>query len=112
VHHWIFRPSFHYVAGSESSHNPYDLWPSFLGGSYCRCIAWHLVGDGQMTDGFKAWMKQCDNQVSAKIGSGAFDLPDATWRDYFDDGMTPAEAIDFAYMDQWSDVIPDYVWYS
>jgi hypothetical protein len=50
VHYRIFRPSFHYVAGSESSHNPYDLWPSFLGGSYCRCIAWHLVGNGQMTD--------------------------------------------------------------
>ena len=65
-----------------------------------------------MTDGFKAWMEQCDNQVSAKIGLGAFDLPDATWRDYFDDGMTPAEAIDSAYMDQWSDEIPDDIWYS
>ena len=50
MHIRIFRPSFHYAANSEISHNSHDLWPSVFGGSYCWRIAWHLAGDGQMTN--------------------------------------------------------------
>ena len=34
------------------------------------------------------------------------DLPDARWRDYFDDGMSPHEAIECAYERLWSDHFP------
>jgi hypothetical protein len=32
-------------------------------------------------------------------------LPDANWRPYFDDGMTPKDAIDEAVMDAWDDML-------
>jgi len=32
-------------------------------------------------------------------------LPDANWRPYFDDGLTPKDAIDEAVMDAWDDML-------
>jgi hypothetical protein len=64
-----------------------------------------------MTDNkFNEWLKKCDKIVSRKAGLGLDDLPDAMWRDYFDDGLTPIDATDSAYEDQWQDDIPIQVW--
>lgn len=57
---------------------------------------------------FDAWYKECDGIVSRRFGVGVEDLPDAPWRDYHEDGLTPSEAIECAKEDAWDDyLIPD-----
>tara|TARA_R100000995_G_scaffold82281_1_gene55975 strand:+ start:848 stop:1048 length:201 start_codon:yes stop_codon:yes gene_type:complete len=58
------------------------------------------------------WLKECDKIVLNKLGIGLHDLPDATWLDYFEDGLSPSEAVDCAYEDQWYDEIPSESWNS
>ena len=60
---------------------------------------------------FNDWLKDCDKLVSSRVGLGIDCLPDARWRDMFDDGMEPIDAIDDAYYDYWSDDIPEELWY-
>ena len=69
----------------------------------------HAMGDKEMT--FNKWLRQCDVVVSSKLGFGLHDLPDATWRDYFDDGLSPRDATDCAFDDQWGDEVPAELWY-
>jgi len=64
-----------------------------------------------MTDTFQTWLRKCDAVVLGKVGLGLHDLPDANWRDYFDDGLSPAAAADCAYEDQWCDEMTSYLWY-
>ena len=53
---------------------------------------------------FETWLKQCDRVTMAKLhGISLHDMTDATWRDYYDNGLTPAEAVDSAYEDYWQD---------
>lgn len=59
---------------------------------------------------FDKWLRECDNIVSSKLGLGLHDLPDATWRDYFEDGLAPRDATDCAFEDQWCDEIPSELW--
>ena len=59
---------------------------------------------------FDKWLRECDKIVSNKLGIGLHDLPDATWRDYFEDGLAPRDATDCAYEDQWCDEIPSELW--
>ena len=63
------------------------------------------------TTRFDKWLKECDKVVSRKLGGiGLHDLPDAAWRDYFEDGLSPMDAADCAYDDQWYDEIPSELW--
>ena len=64
-----------------------------------------------MTDTFQIWLRKCDAVVLGKVGFGLHDLPDANWRDYFDDGLSPKDAVDCAYDDQWCDEVPSDFWY-
>jgi len=64
-----------------------------------------------MTDTFQTWLRKCDAVVLGKVGFRLHDLPDANWRDYFDDGLSPAAAADCAYEDQWCDEMTSYLWY-
>lgn len=41
---------------------------------------------------FKAWMRAVDQKISLKVGLSADDLPDVCYRDWFDDGLSPAKA--------------------
>ena len=41
---------------------------------------------------FKAWMREVDSYLFATCGVVSSDLPDMTWRDWFDDGYDPDEA--------------------
>ena len=54
---------------------------------------------------FDTWYKECDGIVSRRLGLGIDDLPDATWRDYYDDGMSPRDAIECAKEDAWGDYL-------
>lgn len=50
---------------------------------------------------FEQFIKKCDAIVASHIGLGIDDLPDACWRDYYDDGLSPADAIEVADLDYW-----------
>jgi len=54
-----------------------------------------------MENEYIKWYKQCDIIVASLIGLGIDDLPDASWRDYHDLGMSPKEAVDSANQDYW-----------
>jgi hypothetical protein len=42
---------------------------------------------------FERWMTAVDNVIAVKLyGLSSSDLPDQTWRDWFDEGLTAAEA--------------------
>lgn len=43
---------------------------------------------------FEAWMKRVDDKLSDKIGMYHDGLPDAQWRDWYEDELTPDDAIE------------------
>lgn len=57
-----------------------------------------------MTDSFKTWLQQVDKICWKQLGQYHDDLPDALWADYYEDGLSPIEAIDCAVDDAWYDV--------
>jgi hypothetical protein len=59
-----------------------------------------------MYESFNSFYRECNRIIGNKIGVGIDDLPDARWRDYFDEGMSPHDAIECAYEDYWSDHFP------
>jgi hypothetical protein len=67
-----------------------------------------------MTMTFQEFMTACDGVVSAKIGLGVYDLPDAAWRDYYEDEMSPEGACECAVVDYWIDEMPSLedVWFN
>ena len=54
-----------------------------------------------MENKFMKWYEQCDKIVASYIGLGIDDLPDASWYDYYQDGLSPKEAIACANEDYW-----------
>ena len=52
---------------------------------------------------YDEWMKEVDKIMILVFGLAHDDLPDALWRDRFDDGLSPLDAIDAAVEDEWSD---------
>lgn len=55
---------------------------------------------------FEHWRAQCDLLVTHRYTVGIDDLPDACWRDYYEDGLRPVEAVDTAAEDVWHDDLP------
>ena len=51
---------------------------------------------------FGKWKRQVNKLCVAHFGLDSDMLPDAAWRDYHEDGMTPTEAIDCAVTDAWA----------
>jgi hypothetical protein len=45
---------------------------------------------------FQEWLQEVDGHLEATIGLGHRDLPDQTWRDWFEDQVDPAEAAEYA----------------
>ena len=43
--------------------------------------------------GFAAFLLVADAACRRRIGVSIFDLEDACWRDFYDDGLTPSEAL-------------------
>ena len=60
-----------------------------------------------MENEYNKWYKQCDKIVASLIGLGIDDLEDASWRDYFDAGMSPRDAIECANDDYWDGELSD-----
>ena len=54
-----------------------------------------------MENKFKTWLRECDKIVSSQIGIGIYDLPDAEWSSYFEDGLSPLDGVQCAYEDYW-----------
>lgn len=52
---------------------------------------------------FKTWKAECNKIVVRNIGMTIDDLPDALWRDYYEDSLQPQAAIDCAIEDAWYD---------
>lgn len=50
---------------------------------------------------FQQFMARCDHVTESTLGLTTRDMPDATWRDYYDDEMTPTEAVAAAAEDWW-----------
>ena len=50
---------------------------------------------------YEEFEKECNRQLTNIAGLGIHDLPDASWRDYFDAGMSPRDAIECANDDYW-----------
>ena len=53
-------------------------------------------------DDFEFWMRQVDRAYMARLGLGADDGGDAPWHDYYDDDMSPLDAMAHALTD-WQD---------
>lgn len=45
---------------------------------------------------FAEWMKAVDRACAARVGLSIHDLPDVCFRDLFDSGCDPSEAVDEA----------------
>ena len=45
---------------------------------------------------FKQWMAEANGHVVKMAGVSIYELPDCTFRDWFDDGLSPQEAADQA----------------
>ena len=60
---------------------------------------------GQTMD-FKQWKREVNKVVVNRIGMGCNDMPDVSYRDWYDDGMSPEEAADEA-VDIWQEDIGD-----
>lgn len=43
---------------------------------------------------FNEWMRNVDAELAAKLGAVSDDLPDQCYRDYFDSGMSPGDAVE------------------
>lgn len=41
---------------------------------------------------FEEWMRAVDVAIAARVGLGSSDLPDCPYRDWYEDGKTPAGA--------------------
>ena len=50
---------------------------------------------------FDQWFKRCDGVTAKTFGLGVDDLPDAPWRDYYEDGLSPRDAVECASVDYW-----------
>ena len=47
-----------------------------------------------MAQGFDIWMKKVDSALARKCGLTSEDLADCCYYDWYEDGVTPAEAAD------------------
>jgi len=53
---------------------------------------------------FTSWLRKVDVHMVSTFGLAHDDLPDALWRDKYDDGLSPIEAIESTIEDEWADM--------
>ena len=56
---------------------------------------------------YEEFEKECNRQLTNIAGLGIHDLADASWRDYFEAGMSPRDAIECANDDYWDGELSD-----
>jgi len=71
-----------------------------MSGALCEQVS---SGDEEL---FGKWLQHCDLLVTHRYCVGLDDLPDASWRDYYSDGLKPIEAVEAAEADYWRDELP------
>ena len=59
---------------------------------------------------FTQWLGHCDTLVQGRICVSLHDLEDVNWRDYYNDQLSPGDAIEQAYDDRWGDEVPSQLW--
>jgi hypothetical protein len=52
---------------------------------------------------FPLFMQACDGVLMTRLGMSHLDIGDAPWYDYFNDELTPEEAVALALM-EWNDM--------
>jgi len=50
---------------------------------------------------YEQFEKECNRVLTNMVGLGIHDLADACWRDYYEDGLHPLEALNCANEDAW-----------
>ena len=50
---------------------------------------------------YEEWLVELDRALVTRAGYGHSDRPEILWGDYFDDGMSPTEAIEQAIEEGW-----------
>ena len=59
---------------------------------------------------FEEFQKECDLELQkAGLPLSIRDLADARWRDYYDDGMTPRDAIECANDETWDGELSEFL---
>ena len=53
----------------------------------------------------------CNKILTNKAGLGIHDIADATWRDYYNDGLSPLNAVNSAIEDSQDDDLKNFIWY-
>lgn len=53
----------------------------------------HSITSYTQDEGFRLWLKILDMRVLRRLGVSLFDLRDFTLRDWYDDGITPKQAL-------------------
>ena len=56
---------------------------------------------------YEQFEKECNRLLTNKAGLGIHDLADACWRDYYEDGLHPLEALNCANEDAWGYELSD-----
>lgn len=62
-------------------------------------MAFHKSFDSALDAGereYQDWLKKVDRIMGIKVGLSYNDLADQNWRDWFDDDMSPEEAVEEA----------------
>ena len=61
---------------------------------------------------YEQFERECNRVLTNMVGLGIHDLADATWRDYYDDGVSPRDAVLYANDDAWdgelNDILPSF----
>jgi len=60
---------------------------------------------------FETFLKQCDKElIGLGCPIGIDDMPDARWRDYYDDGMCVIDALQTANDDWWDNELDPFLY--
>jgi hypothetical protein len=51
----------------------------------------------------------CNKILTNMAGLGIHDIADATWRDYYNDGLSPLNAVNCAIMDSTDDELREFI---
>ncbi len=58
---------------------------------------------------YEQFERECNRVLTNMVGLGIHDIADATWRDYYNDGLPPRNAVDCAIMDSTDDELREFI---
>ena len=60
---------------------------------------------------YEQFERECNRVLTNMAGLGIHDIEDATWRDYYNDGLPPKDAVNSAIEDSQDDDLKNFIWY-